>query len=271
VPLVAGRLFDAKDAAAGAPVVIFNARAAQQLFGGPAAAIGQHVRLGPGPWREVVGVVGNVRSSFFNTLEWRTDPILYRPAAQAFATVDDPSAAGFGFSLHVRASRPLTLTEVRDAAHLVSSRAQVTEMQRVTDAIGVATRQPALRMTLLFGFSMASLFLAAIGVYGVVSQAVAYRLREVAIRVAIGASPLGIITTMTRGAVVTGIAGLGVGLVAAFTLSSTLEALLYGVRPRDVLSFAVASAALLLVTLLAAVIPAWRAVRVDPASLLRAE
>jgi ABC-type antimicrobial peptide transport system permease subunit len=144
-------------------------------------------------------------------------------------------------------------------------------MQRVTDAIGVATRQPALRMTLLFGFSMASLFLAAIGVYGVVSQAVAYRLREVAIRVAIGASPLGIITTMTRGAVVTGIAGLGVGLVAAFTLSSTLEALLYGVRPRDVLSFVVASAALLLVTLLAAVIPAWRAVRVDPASLLRAE
>jgi ABC-type lipoprotein release transport system permease subunit len=107
--------------------------------------------------------------------------------------------------------------------------------------------------------------------YGVVSQAVAYRLREVAIRVAIGASPLGIITTMTRGAVVTGIAGLGVGLVAAYTLSSTLEALLYGVRPRDVLSFVVASAALLLVTLLAAVIPAWRAVRVDPASLLRAE
>jgi ABC-type antimicrobial peptide transport system permease subunit len=144
-------------------------------------------------------------------------------------------------------------------------------MQRVTDAIGVATRQPALRMTLLFGFSMASLFLAAIGMYGVVSQAVAYRLREVAIRVAIGASPLGIITTMTRGAVVTGIAGLGVGLVAAYTLSSTLEALLYGVRPRDVLSFVVASAALLLVTLLAAVIPAWRAVRVDPASLLRAE
>ena len=271
VPLVAGRLFDARDATAGAPVVIFNARAAQQLFGGPAAAIGQHVRLGSGPWREVVGVVGNVRSSFFNTLDWRTDPILYRPAAQAFATVDDPSAAGFGFSLHIRASRPLTLTEVRDAAHLVSSRAQVTEMQRVTDAIGVATRQPALRMTLLFGFSMASLFLAAIGMYGVVSQAVAYRLREVAIRVAIGASPLGIITTMTRGAVVTGIAGLGVGLVAAYTLSSTLEALLYGVRPRDVLSFAVASAALLLVTLLAAVIPAWRAVRVDPASLLRAE
>ncbi len=271
VPLVAGRLFDARDAAGGTPVAIVNARAAQQIFGGAAAAVGQHVRLGPGSWREVVGVVGNVRSAFFNTLEWRTDPILYRPAAQAFSTVGDPSAAGFGFILHIRASRPLTLTEIRDASRTVSSRAQVTELQRVTDAIGVATRQPALRMRLLFGFSLASLFLAAIGVYGVVSQAVAYRLREVAIRIAMGAKPLGIITTMTRRAVVTGIAGLGVGLVAALTLSSSLEALLYGVRPRDVLSFVVASAALLVVTLLAAIIPAWRAVRIDPVSLLRTE
>ena len=74
-----------------------------------------------------------------------------------------------------------------------------------------------------------------------------------------------------RGLIVTGVAGLGVGLAAAFTLSGTLEALLYGVQPRDVLSFVVASAALLVVTLLAAAIPAWRAVRVDPVSLLRAE
>ena len=271
IPLLAGRLFDARDAAGGAPVVIFNARAAQQIFGGATAAVGQHVRLGPGPWSEIVGVVGNVRSSFFNTLEWRTDPILYRPAAQAFSTVDNPSAAGFGFSLHIRASRPLTLTEVRDAARSVSSRAHVTEMQRVTESIGVATRQPALRMRLLFGFSIASLLLAAIGVYGAVSQAIAYRLREVAIRIAIGAAPLGIITTMTRGALVTGVAGLGIGLAAAFALSSMLEALLYGVRSRDLLSFVVAGASLLLVTLLAAVIPAWRVVRVDPVNVLRSE
>ena len=75
VSLLAGRLFDARDTAGGAPVVVLNARASQQIFGGPTAAVGQHVRLGPGPWREIVGVVGNVRSSSFNTLEWRTDPI----------------------------------------------------------------------------------------------------------------------------------------------------------------------------------------------------
>jgi predicted permease len=271
VPLVAGRLFDARDTAGGAPVVIFNARAAQQIFGGPAAAVGQRVRLGSEPWREIVGVVGNVRSSFYNTLEWRTDPILYRPAAQAFATVDNPSAAGFGFSLHIRSSRLLTLNEIRYAASTVSSRARVTEMQPVTDAIGIATRQPALRMRLLFGFSVASLLLAAIGVYGVVSQAVAYRLREVAIRIAVGAAPLGIVTVITRGALVTGIVGMSAGIVAALVLSSTLEAMLYGVRSRDLLSFVVAGGALLVVTLLAALIPALRAIRVDPANVLRAE
>ena len=271
VPLLAGRQFDARDTAAGALVVILNARASQQIFGGVTAAVGQHVRLGPGPWREIVGVVGNVRSSFFNTLEWRTDPILYRPAAQAFATVDNPSASSFGFSLHIRSDRPLTLAEVRDAARSVSSRAAVTDMQRVSDLVAIATRQPALRMRLLFGFSIASLLLAAIGVYGAVSQAVAYRLREVAIRVAVGAAPLGIIATITRGAVVTGVAGLGIGIVAALMLSRTFEALLYGVRSRDLLSFVVAGVALLLVTLIAAVIPACRAVRVDPVNVLRAE
>ena len=271
VPLLAGRFFDQRDAAGGAPVVIVNARASQQIFGGPTAAVGQRVRLGAGPWREIVGVVGNVRSSFYNTLEWRTDPILYRPAAQTFTSVDNPSAASFGFSLHLRSNRDLTLADVRDAARSINSRVAVTELQRVSDAIGIATRQPALRMRLLFSFSIASLVLAAIGVYGIVSQAVAYRVREVAIRIAVGAAPMTIIATMTRTAVITGFAGLTVGVLAALMLSDTLAALLYGVQSRDLVSFVMAGAALLVVTLLAAVIPAWRAVRVDPVTVLRAE
>jgi len=271
VPLIAGRRFDSRDVSDGAPVLVVNARAAQQLFGGPVAAIGQRVRLGTGPWREIVGVVGNVRSSFFNTLEWRTDPILYRPSAQAFSTVDNPSATSFGFVLHVRSSRALALADVRNAAASISSRAAVTELQRVSDAIGIATRQPALRMRLLFTFSIVSLLLAAIGVYGIVSQAVAYRRREVAIRIAVGAAPIGIVATVARKALVTGFAGLVVGLFGAFMLSSTLEAILYGVRSRDLFSFAVAGVLLLAVTALAALIPARRAVRVDPVAVLRAD
>jgi predicted permease len=271
IPLVAGRLFDGRDMATGARVLILNARAAEQVFDRPEAAIGRHVRLGAEPWREIVGVVGNVRSSFFNTLEWRTDPILYRPAAQAFAIVDNPSATSFGFTLHIRSDRELTLTDVRRAARSVSSRAVVTDMQRVSDLIGTATRQPGLRMRLLVGFSIATLLLAAIGVYGVVSQAVASRRREVAIRTALGAAPLGVVSTMARGALAAGAVGLGLGAAAALALSNTLAVLLYGVTSRDPVSFVTAGVALLVVTLLAALIPAWGAIRIDPAKVLRAE
>jgi ABC-type antimicrobial peptide transport system permease subunit len=126
-------------------------------------------------------------------------------------------------------------------------------------------------MRLLFAFSIMSLLLAAIGVYGIVSQAVAYRRREVAIRIAVGAAPMRIVATVTRRILVTGVAGLAAGIVAAFMLSSTLEAILYGVRSRDLLSFAVAGLALLAVTAIAALIPARRAVRVDPVTVLRAD
>lgn len=182
-------------------------------------------------------MVGNVRSSFFNTLEWRTDPILYRPSAQAFSTVDNPSATSFGFNLHIRSNRPLSLAQVRSAAGAISSRAAVTELQRVSDAIAIATRQPALRMRLLFAFSILSLIIAAV----------------------------------TRKVLVTGLAGLIAGGLAAFMLSSTLEAILYGVRSRDLLSFGVAGIALLGVTAIAALIPARRAVRVAPVTVLRAD
>jgi len=271
VPLVAGRYFDDRDRSSGMPVVILNARAAQDLFGGPEAAVGQRIRLDAESWREIVGVVGNVRASFFNTLEWRTDPIVYRPAEQAFATVISPAASMFGFNLHIRSDRPLTLAAIREQARAISPRAAVTSLDRVPDLVTVATRQPALRMRLLAGFSIASLLLAAIGVYGVVSQAVASRLREIAIRIALGAAPSRVVSRMTRGMLFTGAAGVAVGVCAALLLGDTLEALLYGVRSRDVPSFVVSGAALLVVTAAAALIPAFRAVRTDPAKVLRAE
>jgi ABC-type antimicrobial peptide transport system permease subunit len=80
-----------------------------------------------------------------------------------------------------------------------------------------------------------------------------------------------IVATVTRRILVTGVAGLAAGIVAAFMLSSTLEAILYGVRSRDLLSFVVAGLALLAVTAIAALIPARRAVRVDPVTVLRAD
>jgi predicted permease len=271
MPLVAGRAFDGRDTAGGAPVVILNARAAQQLFGGPAAAIGRRVRLAREPWREIVGVVGNVQSTFFNTLEWQVNPILYRPASQAFSTLSDPAATSFGFQLHVRSDGRLTMADVRNAARSINARAGVTEFRNVPDMIAVATRQPSFRMTLLSWFAGVGLLLSAVGVYGLVSQAVNQRLREVAIRLALGAPSAHVLVTVTYGALFVGITGVAVGTFAAFMLSDVLKGLLYGVQPHDVMSFVAAGTALLAVTTAAAFVPAYRAIRIDPVKILRAD
>ena len=113
--------------------------------------------------------------------------------------------------------------------------------------------------------------LGAIGVYGLVSQAVNQRAREVAIRVALGARPIAVIAMITRRALAIAAAGLGIGAVGAYMLATSLKAVLYGVQPRDALSFLAAAGLFAMVTTLATVIPSLRVTRVDPVKALRAE
>jgi putative ABC transport system permease protein len=229
------------------------------------------VRLGDEPWREIVGIVDDVRSTFFNTLEWQEAPIVYRPASQAFNSLTDPTAAGFSFQLHVRSDRVLTMMDLRKAVASVNSQAIVTELQTTSDMVKEATRQPGFRMTLLFAFASISLFLAAIGVYALVAQGVAQRRRELAVRVALGARSSEVIATVCRPAFTVTLIGLGLGVVVAFMLGRVLEALLYGVQPRDSSSFITAGALLLAAVAVAAVPPALRATRADPATVLRGD
>jgi predicted permease len=268
IPLIGGRRFDRRDTALALPVVILNARAATDLFGDPRRAIGQRVRLDREAWCEVVGVVGNVRTTFFNTLEWRADPIVYRPAAQGLSDLG-PMAATFNLWVHIRADRQLSAAEVRDAALAAGPRAAVIELQRIPDLVAVSTRQPTFRMTLLLWFCGASLLLAAIGVYGLVTQVVTEQLREIAIRIALGAHPRVVMGTLIRNALTAGIAGLTIGIGLAMMFAQTLQSLLYGVRAGDAVSLSVAAALLLAVTGVAAWVPALRATRVDAANVLR--
>jgi putative ABC transport system permease protein len=271
IPLVAGRAFDNRDLATGPPVLIVNARAATELFGSPSAAIGRRVRLNREPAREVIGVVGNVRASFFNTLAWRTDPIVYRPAAQAFSAPLSPAATGFEFDLHLRADRQVTFEQLRAAVVGIDPRASIGELRSAPELIGEATRQPSFRMALLSWFAFASLLLAGIGVYGVVAQAVAQRLREFAIRLALGARPSSLVRTIVVRAVIAGVVGLIVGGAIVAMLGTTLTSVLYGVRPTDATAVVTAAAALLAVVIVAACVPGIRAARVQPITVLRSE
>jgi len=270
IPIVAGRTFDGRDSEQGHRVAVLNVRAATDLFGDPGTAIGKRLRIDNEDWREVVGVVGNVRTTFFNTLEWRTEPMVYRPVTQALSGPASLAVTQVTLWVHVRADRPLPAEEIRGEVGAVGPRAAVLSVQRVPDMIAGATKLPAFRMTLLLSFCGVSLLLAAIGVYGVVTQAVTERRREIAIRLALGAEPYLVTTSFVRTAVVTGGAGLLIGVALSIASARALESMLYGVRAGDAASQAGAGLLLLAVTSLAAWVPALRATRVDAAEVLRA-
>jgi ABC-type antimicrobial peptide transport system permease subunit len=158
---------------------------------------------------------------------------------------------------------------VRDTALAASPSAAVLSVQSVADLVALATKQPTFRMTLLLWFCGGSLLLAAIGVYGVVTQAVTERLRETAIRIALGAHPHVVMATFVRRALTAGLAGLAIGVAMAMALARTLESLLFGVRASDAVSLAFAAVVLLAVTGVAAWVPAMRATRVDAVHVLR--
>ena len=124
-------------------------------------------------------------------------------------------------------------------------------------------------MWLLAWFAVVSLVLAAVGVYGIVSQRIAHRTREIGIRLALGAAPSRVRVTVTAGTLLTVAAGAVCGCAAAMVLGTTLEAVLYGIRPSDLVSFTAASAALLVVATGAALAAASRATRISPVDVLR--
>jgi putative ABC transport system permease protein len=141
--------------------------------------------------------------------------------------------------------------------------------QYVQESAAVASRR--FLLVLLSAFAAAALLLALIGVYGVIAYSVAQRTREVAIRVALGATAASIITLISRSGVRLLVPGLGIGTVAALGLTSGLRSLLYGVKSADPWTYGLVAVLLGVVVLLAGGIPARRATRVDPALTLRSE
>jgi ABC-type antimicrobial peptide transport system permease subunit len=139
--------------------------------------------------------------------------------------------------------------------------------QRVTDAVA----RPRLQTILLGAFGVLALILACIGIYGVLAYAVSQRMREMGVRLALGAAPGRILREILTGGLRPAIAGLFIGLGAALALTRYLETLLYSVRPTDPTVFAGAIVTLLLVAIVACYIPARRAARVDPMIVLRDE
>ena len=175
--------------------------------------------------------------------------------------------------LIVRSSADLDVltAALRSALRAVDPQVPLRDIETVSGMLDATVAQPRFIMSLLSTFAGLALVLAMVGLYGVLSYAVQQRTREVGIRIALGANPSNVVRLVVGEGLRLTVAGLVVGGVMALAFGRVLSSLLYGLSPRDPLTFAITLPALAVVALAACLIPARRAARVDPLVALRAE
>ena len=259
--LVRGRLLEEGDATKAPPVLLVNDTAARRFFSG-ANPLGGKISLW-GAQRTIVGVVADER---IHGLTKTPPPSVYLPLSQA------PSVNGAGVVLVRATGDPAALaSSVRAVVREVDPALAVFGLEPLAETLSRSVSTRRFTMLLVGLFAALALGLAAIGVHGVLSYAVALRRREIGVRIALGAAPWRVVRLVLWEGMVLALIGLGVGLAGASALTRLLTTLLYGVSPTDPATFAAISLFLLLVALLASCIPAWRAARIDPVAALKAE
>ena len=266
VPLVAGRLPDSRDLATGPPVAAITETLARQLWPGEptSSAVGRQIGAGfdsSGAWREIVGVIRDVRTR--------------RPDAPPDAELHVPLAqfplASMAFTIRTAGEPESMIPTIRQELSRIDPTLPMASVRTFEEVVANATRNSRLysMLTALFGILAAAL--AIVGIYSVMSYTVAQRMRELAIRSALGASNNGLLQLVLReGFILSGI-GIIVGLAGAFGASRLIRALLYQVSPTDPLVFGLTAASVAAAAVLGYVIPAFRASRVQPAAALRGE
>jgi predicted permease len=258
IPAIEGRLFDERDGALADPVVVVNDVLAYRYFGG-GAAVGRDLIDASGTALEIVGVV---RSGKYRTLQDSPRPMVYYPLAQRYLervnlvvrTDGDPGAF-----LRTLADR---LTEIDPGVTILRASTLESHLLEALVLDRLAT-------TLVGGCGVLALVLATIGVYGAVADAVRRRTREIGLRIALGAGPMPIVRLVFGEGVHLAVAGVLVGIGAAACLVRVAQSVVDGVPPLEIATLAIVPVALTLVVVVAAAVPAARALRVNPTVALR--
>ena len=263
IPLISGRAFEDADTETSAPVAVVNETLARGFF--PNGAIGAHIMLGAPrsgyPWLTIVGIVGNVKTT---RLDQRPIPQFYLPLTQ-YAT---PSIA---LVIRTRGDPEKITRQAIAIVHSIDPDRPAYGIQTMEQRIDSTVRQPRFIGVIAGFFAGVALFLAAIGIFGVVAHTTVQRTREIGVRMALGADS----SRVLRLAVGTGlrpvIAGVALGIAGALALNRVLSSVLFHVEPDDPATFLLAAAALTGVALAACLIPARKATRIDPMAALRSE
>jgi putative ABC transport system permease protein len=263
VPLLRGRDFQESDREKATAVAIVSQAFVERYLPGKQNPVGRRLLFGGvgGDPATIVGVIGDYRR---DSLDSPPEPMLFMPYRQfslPFMTVVVRSTAGSS------AVTTLLRQEMREIDRDLAL-AQVTTLE---EERGKTMAQPAFRAKALALFGGLALLLASIGVYGLLSQSIAQRTRELGVRIAVGAGPADVYRLVIgEGLRLTAI-GLTAGVLLALLASRAVAALLYGIAPSDVATFAAVVGTLVAVAVAASYLPARRAMRVSPVEALRSE
>jgi putative ABC transport system permease protein len=258
-----GRVFDDRDRT-GKDVILINETLARTIWPGE-NPIGKRLKQGwpewHSPWREVVGVVRDVK---FQGVAERTPMQTYLPFGKEIPhdffilarTAGDPAG---------------TSRALEAAVHGIDRDLPVYDLRPMTQVMASDIAQQRMAEIVLTMFAAVALTLAAIGLYGLVAHSVTARTHEIGLRMALGAEPGAVVRLIVRGGLSIVMLGAAVGLGGAAALAGLLRGMLFGIQPLDPLTFASGVALLLATATVACVVPAWRAVRIPPTMALRAE
>ena len=272
IPLRCGRLLDAGDTA-GKPLVAVVDEVMARTFWPGGDALGKRFRRATNarrrddpanPWYTVVGIVGTVR----HALGSEPGPTMYRTAPQLLPALAESTMV---YVVRTRTDPAAMTAAVRAAVREVDPGQPVTKVRTMEQVVAESVSRRRFSLVLLGLFAALALALSAVGIYGVTSYSVAQRTRELALRVALGARPLGVLGLLLGEAGTLAVAGVLLGAAGALALGRLISSLLYGVGAADPLTFATVAAGLVLVALAAAWPSGRRATEVDPINALRGE
>jgi len=270
-PIVAGREFTWTDALEKRPVAMVSENLARELWKNPSAAIGKRVRENlKGEWREVVGVVGDVRDNGVN--EKAPTIVMWPTLMGRFG--NDETFVSRGMAYLVRSSRTGStgfLNEITRAVWSVNANLPVANVHSLQEIYEKSLARTSFTLVMLAIAGAMALLLGVVGIYGVISYSVAQRTREIGIRMALGAQQDELTSMFVSQGLKLAAIGVLCGLAAAVGLTRVMKSLLFEVQPVDPLTYAAVAIGLTLAAAVASYLPAMRAASVDPTDALRAE
>ena len=262
IPLKAGRLFNADELREDRKVLVISEAMAKQAFPG-VDPIGRRVSISwtDNSLQEVIGVVGDIRHADLGTA---TRPMIYWPH------VKNPYLTMFPV-VRTAADPEIVVAAARAEVQRLDPSQPIANVRTLDDIVSISVAQPRLIARLLAVFAGVALILAAIGIYGVVAYSVSQRTREIGIRMALGATPGGIVRMVVMHGAMLAAAGIAVGVPAALLLARAMDSMLFETPPSDPATIGVVALVLTAAAILACVVPLRKALRVHPSEALRSE